>query len=330
LANEEFRAAITRPYGRFDYGPRFKKDRPLLAHYTTIKGAEAIIANNQLWFSNPLFMNDIDELTFGVDAANKVISSAFEVTKPFADKDIEAAFFNAYRTYDRVFAEDLALDVYVFCLSQHDPKDFDGTLSMWRGYGALGDGVAIVFDTGPLVDSEDPAAASVLFAAPIFYGDEQQRMALMVGLVQEFIDILKAHPPTKDVVHEAAFHLHHCVVVQSLLMKHLCFQEEREWRLIYMKHVDDEAELHDDIGYHIGEDGFAQPKFKFRVRPVKGMGRDTLDLRDVIERFIVGPAVAGPASLATFRRIVEQRLGPEFAKKVVGSTIPFRPRVSRD
>lgn len=72
----EFKQAVEVPYERFDFSERFKKDRPLLSHYTTVRAAESIIANNQVWLSNPLFMNDIDELTFGLDAANEIVARA--------------------------------------------------------------------------------------------------------------------------------------------------------------------------------------------------------------------------------------------------------------
>ncbi len=34
--------------------------KPLLAHYTTLDTLEKILVANELWFSNPLFMNDLD------------------------------------------------------------------------------------------------------------------------------------------------------------------------------------------------------------------------------------------------------------------------------
>ena len=36
----------------------FPKKRPLLAHYTSVAVLEAILRNNEVWFSNPMFMND--------------------------------------------------------------------------------------------------------------------------------------------------------------------------------------------------------------------------------------------------------------------------------
>ena len=40
--------------------------RPLLAHYTLIETLERIMASDEVWFSNPLYMNDMEELRFGM------------------------------------------------------------------------------------------------------------------------------------------------------------------------------------------------------------------------------------------------------------------------
>jgi hypothetical protein len=45
---------------------QFNVTKPLLAHYTSMQALESIIRNDELWFSNPLLMNDLEELRFGV------------------------------------------------------------------------------------------------------------------------------------------------------------------------------------------------------------------------------------------------------------------------
>jgi hypothetical protein len=37
----------------------FPTKRPLLAHYTSISVLEAMLRNDEVWLSNPLFMNDL-------------------------------------------------------------------------------------------------------------------------------------------------------------------------------------------------------------------------------------------------------------------------------
>jgi hypothetical protein len=42
-------------------------NRPLLAHYTSMQTLEQIMKNEEIWFSNPLFMNDLEEMRFGMN-----------------------------------------------------------------------------------------------------------------------------------------------------------------------------------------------------------------------------------------------------------------------
>jgi hypothetical protein len=59
----------------------FDKKKPLLAHYTTISALEKILASDEIWFSNPLFMNDIEEVRFGVIKGNELVVNSDEIQK---------------------------------------------------------------------------------------------------------------------------------------------------------------------------------------------------------------------------------------------------------
>lgn len=54
-------------YARFENTSRFAGNPPLLAHYTSMPVMEKIFEKNEVWFSNPLFMNDLQELRFGLN-----------------------------------------------------------------------------------------------------------------------------------------------------------------------------------------------------------------------------------------------------------------------
>lgn len=45
---------------------QFYVKKPLLAHYTSLSTLEKILETDEVWFSNPLFMNDLEEVRFGV------------------------------------------------------------------------------------------------------------------------------------------------------------------------------------------------------------------------------------------------------------------------
>jgi hypothetical protein len=121
---------------------------PLLAHYTSIQALEAILRSNEIWFSNPLFMNDMEEVRFGISAGANPFLTSTELESACGNNErfdlLKSKFIQCYNT----FANEHVIDTYVFCLSEHVKDDTDGLLSMWRGYGGNGSGAAIVFDTG--------------------------------------------------------------------------------------------------------------------------------------------------------------------------------------
>src|SRR5712664_2688178 len=48
------------------HAEQFPAQRPLLAHYTSMATLEKIMSSDELWFSHPLYMNDMEELRFGI------------------------------------------------------------------------------------------------------------------------------------------------------------------------------------------------------------------------------------------------------------------------
>jgi Protein of unknown function (DUF2971) len=131
---------------------------PHLAHYTSISVLEKIISTNEMWFSNPLLMNDHEEMQFGMREGVRIVQEA-SAGSTFSDLaggvDNFNHLLNHYMGFMRVFHTSVSKDVYVFCLSEYDfVNQPDGRLSMWRGYGANGTGVALVFNTNFLTTVE--------------------------------------------------------------------------------------------------------------------------------------------------------------------------------
>jgi hypothetical protein len=146
-----------------------------LAHYTSIAALEKIIERNEIWFSNPLFMNDQEEMRFGISEAGRILREASSGST-FIDLAGGVHNFNRitqhYNDFVRRFDELVAFDIYVFCLSKYDHETQpDGRLSMWRGYGADGHGVALVFNTSFITVVE----GSLLLIGKVRYGDAKQR-----------------------------------------------------------------------------------------------------------------------------------------------------------
>jgi hypothetical protein len=101
-------------------------ERPqFLAHYTTLEVLERIVKTDEVWFSNPLFMNDLQEMRFGMVEGLRVFDQVcagafFEAA--CGSKERAAVMRSAFYHYFQKFDVEQALNVYVFCLSEHDPQ----------------------------------------------------------------------------------------------------------------------------------------------------------------------------------------------------------------
>jgi hypothetical protein len=164
---------------------RQSKSPPLLAHYTSIKVMERILQSNEIWFSNPLFMNDLQEVRFGLNEGTRLFSNA-ELLKKAAVTDARAALLHhAFSHFFREFDTQDVFDTYVFCLSEHNKTNTDGLLSMWRGYGQHGDGVALVFDAGAVTE----VPTSPLIVSQVSYASDGERVSQLEALLHHWAEI---------------------------------------------------------------------------------------------------------------------------------------------
>jgi hypothetical protein len=120
---------------------------PTLAHYTSIATLESILKSKEFWFSNPLYMNDLEELRFGLNEGKLAFQNSEVLRAACGSSEsyylLIACFDWLYTDFDMLHA----LDVYVLCMAEQSMENPDGSLSMWRGYGAHGTGAALLVDT---------------------------------------------------------------------------------------------------------------------------------------------------------------------------------------
>lgn len=155
---------------------------PLLAHYTSLEVAEKILGGGEIWFSNPRNMNDWDELRLGVDQLQLLARIQFDCHLGSGSRTVEDFLGNLlYNIEQRLqeFEKFGAKDTYVLCFSEHVAEDYDGRLSMWRGYGNGGSGAAIVFDGSaiPLIDGHP------LVVMPVSYEPGERREEMILELL---------------------------------------------------------------------------------------------------------------------------------------------------
>jgi hypothetical protein len=164
----------------------FPKRRPLLTHYTSIVGLEAILRTNELWLSNPLFMNDMEEVRFGIHTGARLFLGSSDLELACGSKKRFDLLKHSFNYYFNRFDSEHVLDTYVFCLSEHEMDNTDGRLSMWRGYGGNGSGAAIVFDTAKIAAREE----SPLVIAHVHYGTAKDRKNWLQLRIAEFAEIV--------------------------------------------------------------------------------------------------------------------------------------------
>jgi Protein of unknown function (DUF2971) len=164
----------------------FDKRKPLLAHYTSIEVIERILGSNEVWFSNPLFMNDLEEVRAGLFEGVPLALNDRAIDTAWRSSNRVQAFKNAFNGYFHQFANEHIMDTYVFCLSEHDRSDHDGLLSMWRGYGGNGKGAAIVIDTAKF----NAIPGSPFIIAKVEYASRERKTEWHKTILTQFAKIV--------------------------------------------------------------------------------------------------------------------------------------------
>jgi len=222
--------------------------------------------------------------------------------------------------FAQVFESEHLLDTYVFCLSEHNPQDHDGLLSMWRGYGANGNGAAIVFDTAKMTAQK---ASSPLIISKVEYGSADARINFLKTLFAKFAALLNAANLPDDKTYIAASMLFDRIKQFALFTKHIGFIEENEWRVVYMAERDADKVLKSMFSHSVGPRGI-EPKMKFKVKPIQEFSSGDLSLEKLIERIILGPSVASPIAKAAVSRMLDAHNKSALKNRVIASSIPFR------
>ncbi|MDR3440653.1 DUF2971 domain-containing protein [Telmatospirillum sp.] len=297
----------------------FPTKRPLLAHYTSIPVLEAILRNNEVWLSNPLFMNDMEEVRFGINSGANLFLTSAEIESACRTKERFDLLKSSFNHYFDMFARDHALDTYIFCLSEHSKDDTDGLLSMWRGYGGNGAGAAIVFDSARI----NVRNSSPLIIAKVQYGSTEDRKTWLQQRVTQFSEIVGEANLPDDKLYLGSYWFFERLKLFSVFTKHKGFEEEKEWRVAYMRDRDASKSFDRMFSYWVGPRG-VEPKLKFKIEHISGITEDDFSLSKIVERIILGPSLSSPLAHAAIDRMIDT-LGLSNLKDLVKtSTIPFR------
>jgi len=298
---------------------RYPNKRPLLAHYTKVPVLESILRNNEIWFSHPLLMNDPQEVIFGLDVGVKLFLANEKIKAACGSPGRFERLKNTFIYWFNKFAKEYLPNTFVLCFSEHAPDDNDGLLSMWRGYGDQGRGVAIVFDTAQVVPRDD----SFLIIAKVYYGTEKQRIEWMETLLGRCADIIANNAIPDDKLVICSFFIFQRLKLFAIFTKHGGYHEENEWRVVYMRDIAESELLNHMIGYWNGPRG-PEPKLKFKLAAIAGMPEtENLSVSKFTDRIILGPLLS-PLAVNACANMVEALGHPELKDRIWRSTIPYR------
>lgn len=304
----------------YDAASTFPEVRPLLAHYTSVSTLEGIANNREIWFSNPLYMNDLEELMFGMNTGAEEFRTNEGLASVCGSSSTHSKLVKEFNRLFHEFDDNHAFDTYIACFSEHHPDDDDGKLSMWRGYGSGGSGVAIVFDTAKI----EAMQGSPLIVGKVRYGTQLQRVEMIDEKLAVLSSVLQRHPLSDEALTAAA----HCWIEWlkgfALFTKHSGFKEEEEWRIVYSSERDRSRALAPMLGYSITQRG-VEPKLKLKIGEIPNIMGTQTSLENLVDRIILGPTISTTLAANSVRRMLELSSIPSLGGRVRESSIPFRP-----
>lgn len=322
--NSPFANALTTAlWSDFEVENDFPSKRPLLAHYTSVSTLEKIVSTDQVWLSNPLYMNDLEELRFGMNAGADDFRSSQHLAQVCESSEKHAFLV---KTFDELFSNydsNHVLDTYVMCLSEHTPGKNDGLLSMWRGYGANGNGVAIVFDTAKL----EPSEASPFIVGRVRYKNHPERLEWIDKTLRQLAQVLSRAELSEENLSLAAHVFIERLKLFALFTKHDGFAEEQEWRIVYMNERDPQGLMSPMFGYAITGRG-VEPKLKLEFSKVSQVLGSGVSLESLVDLIILGPSISSVLSENSVRRMLTVAGQADLAGFVTASSIPYRSTTS--
>jgi hypothetical protein len=290
-----------------------------VAHYTSYESALNILKSREIWFSNPMLSNDYQELLPRLDSALRLVGQNPKLSNVLTNMTgVHEKFLNALEFCRQHFLKDEIANTYIFCLSEF--KEPRGLLSMWRGYGGDGTGIALVFKTRAMDQPGSPITIT-----PVLYMDEKQHQDLISGFGDTIAEYFKTHALDEMHVLVAAWWIFRALVIHALSWKHCGFAEEREIRLIYTPITQGESNGTMNLFERFSlTAGGPVSRLCLPIKPIPAILSDDVTLENLLTQIVLGPVASSLLAVATFRRLlVAEKLG-QFADRVVACDIPYR------
>lgn len=290
-----------------------------LVHYTSAENALNIINGQQFWLRNVKCMNDFMEVQHGIDLLLRTFHAEHSLRRnrlyQLCDKIAEGAAKSAIDEFDR-WMPSLPHSIYIGCLSEFDPDDHLGRLSMWRAYGSPGSSVALVMNSEPFTAETDILKA---FSVPVLYlsdGEFLDRTDRMLDELEKNIDQFSLLNP--DALREIIFYW---LIFLASSLKHCGFREEQEWRILYVPSLQKSPTILESVECIRGIPQIVQ-KIPLEDAPEKGL--HGASIAKLIECLVIGPTEYPSVLAGAFERALHSRGVADAMQRIRISDIPLR------
>jgi hypothetical protein len=257
-----------------------------LVHYTSAENALRILTEQSIMLRSTVCMNDYSEVRHGHELVQKCLHENADLLLKqliiLCDQIHPGAAVDAFNVYDVHFKQNV-YRTYIACLSEHDcSKDYLGRLSMWRAYNHGTTGVALVLNKAPFFDN----AGSVpgFFVSPVAYLQDQEVRSYLKKVIENIgndRDYLKALK--REQFQNFIFIV---LLFSAICIKHHGFEEEREWRLIYLPGLITSHAL-TQVALTIA--GVPQIAYKLALKDIPEIPLVGIEIPSFLDEIIIGP-----------------------------------------
>lgn len=290
-----------------------------LVHYTSAENALNIINGQQFWLRNLKCMNDFMEVQHGIGLLLRTFHAEESLRRDrlyqLCDKIAEGAAKSAVDEFDR-WLPSLPHSIYIGCLSEFDPDDHLGRLSMWRAYGSPGGSVALVMNNEPFTAETDVLKA---FSVPVLYLSDEE----FLKRTDEVLDSLEKNIDSFQNLNAESLQdiIFYWLIFLASSLKHCGFREEQEWRILYVPSLQKSPTIVESVECVRGIPQIVQ-KIPLEDAPEKGL--HGASIAKLIECLVIGPTEYPSVLASAFERALSNRGVADAMKRIRISDIPLR------
>jgi 5'(3')-deoxyribonucleotidase len=244
-------------------------NRPTIHHYSSVVGLKGMIDSDVLHASNAFFLNDSSEVKHGLEMLRSRLVERLPIS---ADRSYGQKILAAI--IERMFTspEEIA-DAYVVCFSKKGDL-----LSQWRAYGKSETCYSVALSVRRLWSLTIP----FVYIAPVVYSPKK-KLALIDAMIDGATRTIDRFDFSSIDIDTATFrelimHLSFPLLVTTMFIKHEAFEEESEWRLVYIPFLTEEDER---VPIELKtRSGTVLPYVSVKVKDAKG-NADTLPIKEI-------------------------------------------------